>query len=146
MSMKSGRSIRLLCFCVLFLAGTGYGCQPAAVPVPTGTPGLILAGTHPLKDVQVTIYPAESSNSGPLNPMAFGISDDGGRFRLHSNGSLEGFELPEGTYRMTLESVGEFQLVWPADFADPRKTPLKKSWTPADSELILDVPEPRIVL
>ncbi len=104
---------------------------------------MILAGIHPLKDVQVSVYSDE--HPGDL-PVAFGISDDNGRLVLRQRDSLTGLQLPEGTYRFTIESVGEFQLVWPGEFSDPLRTPLKQLWAPDGSELILDVPEPKLTL
>lgn len=137
---------RLISRCLLVVVCIGLGCQSETDPAPGGTPGIVLAGTHPLKDVQITVYPDEPKGTADTQPLAFGITDDGGRFRLQSQGSLEVFVLPEGTYRITVESVGEFQLIWPAEFSSPQQTPLKKTWSSSDSELVLDVPEPRIVL
>ncbi len=144
--MKLSAMNRLIPRCLLVVACIGLGCHSETDPAPTGTPGILLAGTHSLKDVQITVYPDEPQGTADAQPLAFGITDDGGRFRLQSHGSLDGFDLPEGNYRMTLESVGEFQLIWPAEFSSPRQTPLKKTWSSSDSELVLDVPEPRIVL
>ncbi|MBL8816983.1 MAG: hypothetical protein JNL58_13220 [Planctomyces sp.] len=108
-----------------------------------GTVCVILAGIHPLKDVQVSVF---SDDRPEDQPIAFGISDDNGRLLLRQRESLSGFQLPEGGYRLTIESVGEFQLIWPGEFSDPLRTPLKQLWAPNGSELILDVPEPKLNL
>ncbi len=121
----------------IVMAASGCG---GTEEIEGGTPGIIRVGSTPLADVHVSVY--QSGNIAP-EPLAFGVSDSEGRFVLRRRGSLEGVWLEPGEYCCTIESTGEFQLLWPDEFQSPQETPLKVNWSSAEQELDLDVPEPK---
>lgn len=121
---------------VAIVAASGCG---GTEEIEGGTPGIIHVGSTPLADVHVSVYRPDATASEPL---AFGVSDANGRFVLRRRESLEGAWLEPGEYRCTIESAGEFQLHWPAEFQSPQDSPLNVNWSSAEKELDLNVPEP----
>ncbi|MHC2068801.1 carboxypeptidase-like regulatory domain-containing protein [Bremerella sp. T1] len=127
-----------LCFAAIALL-TLPGCgEPPAIP--GGTPGHLEADGQPLRDVRLTLY------DGAGQPQAFAVSDPQGNFQLRTEASLEGVHLDPGTYRVTVESAGEFHMVWPRKYQSPEKTPLVVEWTEEQEKIDLEVPTPKLSL
>lgn len=124
---------------LLSLCGmTGCGGPPG---IPGGTSGIVHVRNTPLRDVHVAIW---RENGGVPEPCAFGISDPEGRFQLRVPGTLEAVWLEPGDYLGTVESSGEVPMVWPSEYQDPKRTPLRITWEEGEESLELEVPEPRV--
>lgn len=132
--MHLRRSIVLTLFTSLL---TGCGPPPA---IPGGTPGQIHTAGQPLGEVRITVYGQDGQ------PQAFAVSDRQGNFQLRQEGTLEGVHLSPGTYRLTIESAGEFPMHWPKAYRSPTKSPLEINWNAEQSEIDLNVPAPKMSL
>jgi len=121
------------------LACTMIGCGPPPA-IPGGTPGKLHTDGQPLREVRVTVFDHDGQ------PQAFAVSDGQGNFQLRKEATLEGVHLPPGSYRLTLESAGEFRMLWPKNYRSPEKSPLKIEWTEGQTEIDLDVPAPKLSL
>jgi len=113
------------------------GCGPPPA-IPGGTPGKLHAEGQPLRDVRVTVYDPHG------HPQAFAMSDSQGNFQLRKEATLEGVHLPPGSYRVTIESAGEFRMHWPKEYRSPEKSPLEIDWTEEQTEIDLNVPTPQV--
>lgn len=121
------------------LAGVLVGCgQPPAIP--GGTPGTLHTEGQPLGEVRVTVFDHDG------HPQAFAVSDRQGNFQLREEATLEGVHLPPGNYRLTIESAGEFTMLWPKAYRSPKKSPLEIDWTAEQTEIDLNVPAPKMAL
>lgn len=116
------------------------GCGPAP-SIPGGTSGLLHADGTPLKEVRVTLFAAKDDST---QSIAFAVTDAEGAFQLREEATLEGVWLEPGEYRVTLESAGEFRMIWPREYTSPQQTPLKVAWTAEQTQLELHVPTPKI--
>jgi hypothetical protein len=128
--MQHLRHIMLLLVASAWLAGCG-GVRPVA----GGTPGTLSFGDQLLGDIQVSVHQLEGSS---LTRIGFGVTDRDGWFELMSNGAQGALWLTPGQYRFTLESAGAPVQI-PKEYRQPETTPLKISWSDADSELELKV-------
>lgn len=124
-------------FTLLACMFTGCGTPPA---IPGGTPGKLHTAGQPLGDVRITVFDHEG------HPQAFAVSDRQGNFQLRQESTLEGVHLQPGSYRFTIESTGEFRMLWPKVYRSPEKSPLKINWNAEQSEIDLDVPAPKMSL
>lgn len=127
--------------CLITLAAlSSVGC---GVPgdVPGGTAGFLQADGQPLPDVLVTVYPDTPSATEPLG---IGITDAEGRFELRTREPVAPLTLDSGSYRFTVESMGEIYMIWPREYADPSRTPLRQAVSSSNEELEINVPQPRI--
>ncbi|MEW4565417.1 carboxypeptidase-like regulatory domain-containing protein [Bremerella sp. JC770] len=130
---------RLLPITFVMLAGVLVGCgQPPAIP--GGTPGTLHTEGQPLGEVRVTVFDHDG------HPQAFAVSDRQGNFQLREEATLEGVHLPPGNYRLTIESAGEFTMLWPKAYRSPKKSPLEIDWTAEQTEIDLNVPAPKMAL
>ncbi|MEW4455206.1 carboxypeptidase-like regulatory domain-containing protein [Bremerella sp. JC817] len=120
----------MLCLAML------VGCGPPP-SIPGGTSGKLHADGVPLKEIRVNVFDSAG------NATAFAVTDGEGAFELRDEASLTGVDLAPGSYRITLESAGEFQMVWPHAYRSPTKTPLQVEWSPEQEQLDLNVPTPR---
>lgn len=132
--MHHARSILLA-----LVIGTLIGCGPPPT-IPGGTPGKLHAEGEPLGEVRVTVFDDE----GHL--QAFAVSDRQGNFQLRNETTLEGVHLSPGRYRLTIESAGEFRMIWPGAYRSPEKSPLIVDWMAEQAELNLNVPAPKMSL
>ncbi|WDI44415.1 carboxypeptidase-like regulatory domain-containing protein [Bremerella sp. P1] len=121
------------------LAFVLIGCGPPPT-IPGGTPGKLHSEGEPLREVRLTVYDHDG------HPQAFAVSDRQGNFQLRKEATLEGVHLPPGSYRVTIESAGEFRMLWPKAYRSPDKSPLKIDWTAEQTEIDLDVPAPKLAL
>lgn len=130
---------RIACvfICGAFLAGCGGPREIAG-----GTAGLLHTDGQPLSDVLVSVYRDGDSD---FKPLGIAITDSDGRFNLRTREPAAPLSLDSGTYRFTVESVGEVYLIWPSEFADRVKTPLKQSISSHDEEVAIHVPRPRVI-
>lgn len=121
------------------LASLFYGCgSPPAIP--GGTPGRIHTDGQPLGEVRVTVFGQNGQ------PQAFAVSDRQGNFQLRQEATLEGVHLTPGTYRLTIESAGEFPMLWPKAYRSPTKSPLEIEFQAEQAEIDLNVPAPKVPL
>lgn len=113
------------------------GCSQAP-ELPGGTRGTVRIDGKPLAEIQVTLFrePAEA-------PVAFAITRSDGQFELRALGTLEAAWLTPGEYRVTVESVGEHTIHWPAEYRDPRQTPLRQIVIDRHTALQIELPSPR---
>jgi hypothetical protein len=121
-----------LMLAVLAVALSGCGVQPVA----GGTKGVLRSGAVRPSDIQVTVHRLEG---GVWKAVGFGITASDGTFELVTPGAQGALWLTPGDYRCTLESVGWPGLI-PAEYLHEKTTPLKVSWSDAESELALDAP------
>lgn len=105
-------------------------------PVTGGTSGILHAGDDLLSDIQVTVHEVDGSST---RPIGFGVTDREGSFELVKNGAHGALILPPGDYRFTLESAGAPGQI-PKEYTQTGTTPLKVTWSAADSDLDLEVP------
>lgn len=123
----------------LALTLVSAGCGPT--PIAGGTPGVVHVAGGTLADVQVHLHRLEG---GLPARVGSGVTNVRGEFdciRADGSGPLR---LEPGDYVFTLESVGPTPLLWPPEYTDASKTPLKKTWAAADTRLEVHVPEPRM--
>ena len=120
---------------IVLLAGCG---PPPAIE--GGTPGTLHSEDQPLGEVRIMVFDLDG------NPQAFAVSDHQGSFRLRNEATLEGVHLSSGRYRMTIESAGEFRMIWPKTYRSPEKSPLEIEWTEDQTEIDLNVPPPKMAL
>jgi hypothetical protein len=133
MEVQNDRYLPLL---MIFVAAVA-GCGPR--PVAGGTPGSLRAAGKPLGEVEVTVHKLEG---GKWQAIGFGDVHSDGSFELVTTGARGPLALSPGEYRCTLESIGA-PIVIPADYAHVGLTPLKATWTAADSRLELSIAVPR---
>lgn len=79
-------------------------------------------------------------------PQAFAVTDHQGNFQLRSETTLEGVHLSPGSYRLTIESAGEFRMIWPKVYRSPEKSPLIVDWAAEQVEIDLNVSAPKLSL
>ena len=120
----------LRCLCLL-LAITATGCGP--VQIEGGTPGRLSSGGNPIRDVELSLYPAAAAQR-----IGYGVTGPEGDFHLITADSVGSLDLPPGSYRVTLESIGA-PVELPSVYADRQSTPLHVAW-PAGERIELDVP------
>ncbi|PQO31048.1 hypothetical protein C5Y96_11860 [Blastopirellula marina] len=130
---------RLLPIPLILLACLLNGCGPPPA-IPGGTPGRIHTEGQPLGEVRVTVYGQDGQ------PQAFAVSDRQGSFQLRQEATLEGVHLSPGSYRLTIESTGEFSMHWPKAYRSPTKSPLEIQFSAEQTEIDLNVPAPKMSL
>ncbi len=128
-------SITILTLLAVLLAGCG---PPPAIE--GGTPGKLHTEDQPLGEVRIMVFDLDG------NAQAFAVSDRQGNFQLRKEATLEGVHLSPGRYRLTIESAGEFRMIWPKKYRSPEKSPLELEWTEGQPEIDLNVPEPKMAL
>lgn len=121
------------------LAALLAGCGPPPT-IEGGTPGKLHTEEQPLGEVRITVFDLDG------HPQAFAVSDRQGNFQLRKEATLEGVHLSPGIYRLTIESAGEFRMIWPKKYRSPEKSPLELKWTEDQTEIDLNVPEPKMAL
>lgn len=117
------------------------GCGGDPPEIPGGTGGRIQAAETPLSDIFVQVYPDDAAAAQPL---ASSISDREGTFQLRTPQLDAPVQLEPGTYRATIESSGEIYLMWPREYADPMRTPLRFTVDSPEASIDLDVPDPAV--
>lgn len=75
--------------------------------------------------------------------VGFAVTNSVGEFRLLKPGATGKLYLPDGEYRITIESIGP-EINLPVEYLDPKSTPLQISWKSSTPELKLDVSPPSI--
>jgi hypothetical protein len=120
---------------VVILAAAGCGARP----VEGGTPGVLRAGSEPLAEIQVTVHQSENEASR-WEPIGFADTAADGTFRLLLRQATGPLQLPAGTYRFTLESVGS-PIRIPKELTRADTTPLQVSWSGEEPVLTLDLPQ-----
>ncbi len=123
------RSCLLLLFCLL-PAMAGCGPQPIA----GGTSGQFCVNGEFLGDVELSLYPADSSETR----AGFGVTTDDGWFQLVQEGANGRLLLPAGRFRVTVNSAGTEWPI-PADYTKPETTPLEIEWTGGIGSLNIDL-------
>jgi hypothetical protein len=120
--------------CITLLLAT-LGCSRDQ-SVPGGTAGVLrtAAGTG-LREVQINVHRAED-----LQLIGFGVSTEGGAFSLYQPQAKGALFLSPGEYIFTLESVAPESIPLPPLTRDPRRTPLRRTWTGSDKLLELQIP------
>lgn len=103
--------------------------------VPGGTPGVLRNATGGLREVQIHVHRADD-----LQVIGFGVSTEGGAFALYQPQGKGPLHLQPGEYVFTLESVAPEPIPLPRDTSDPRRTPLRRTWTSDDEVLELLIP------
>lgn len=121
----------ILLLIVLLLA---LGCSTDR-SVPGGTAGVLRNVTGGLREVQIHVHRA-----GDLQEIGFGVSTEGGAFVLYQPQARGPLHLPPGEYVFTLESVAPEPIPLPRETGDPRRTPLRRTWTNGDKVLELQLP------
>jgi hypothetical protein len=98
---------------------------PACGPAPTagGTTGTLTTDGHPVLDVQVTVFEADSGLK-----LGFAVTRGDGTFELVTPDAGAPLRLKPGSYRVTLESVGA-AIELPQDYLDAETTPLAFDWS-----------------
>jgi len=122
----------------LILSGMS-GCSERP-ELPGGTAGFVSCSGRPLAEVQVNGFRLLAS--GAFEPVGVGITDASGRFELRQSGSLEAVHLSPGDYRFTIESAGARYLVWPKEYTQPNRTPLRWNGS-SGADWVLEIPEPK---
>lgn len=121
---------------ISILAGCLSGCGSSAISR-DGSPGSLSFGTQTLSDICVVVHVQDGSE---FRSPGFGITNHEGSFHLLRTASQDALKLEPGEYSFTLESLGP-QIVFPADYLDPKKPPLKVTWTAEMASLDLRAPE-----
>lgn len=126
-----------------------YGCLSAYLLAGCGSRGDLSGGTsgflysegQPLADVMISVHHDGRSN---VRPLGIGITDWEGRFELRTEDLMAPLFLEPGTYRFTIDSIGEVYLAWSRNFSDPTTTPLIEEISSPEQPLVFDVPLPRV--
>lgn len=116
------------------LLSTNTGCGRSSAP--GGTEGLLRIQGASLPDIRLTVY---SLRGEATEMIGFGVTDDTGRFALHSPDATMPLHLVTGTFRFTLESIGP-PTTWSTDYQDPSTTPLEIILTENRDDIELNVP------
>lgn len=124
----------VLSACVL----TGCGSRRE---ISGGTVGLLRVDGQPVGDVLISVHHHEQVDARPLG---IAITDEAGRFELRTQDPVAPLSLYSGTYRFTVESVGDIYLEWPPAFSDPSDTPIVLNLTSSGQSLVIDVPRPKV--
>lgn len=124
---------RLVCVAALLIGSVG--CS-GSKPMTGGTPGTLHLGADPLREVQIHVHRTDDGQA-----VGFGVTTEGGAFELFQPGAAGPLHLEPGEYAFTLESLGPETIALPRDVQNPRRTPLRKSWTASDTRLDLVIPK-----
>jgi hypothetical protein len=126
---------------VLLCGAVMAGCGDPR-DAPGGTMGSLHAAGQPLPDVLVSAHRDSDAGEPPLGSA---LTQSDGSFTLRTAEPIGPLWLEPGTYCFTLESAGEVPLVWPAEFADAQKTPLKRTIVNRGEAVALQAPLPTVV-
>ena len=128
------QSLRLRLAVLVACAFGLAGCGPK--PITGGTPGTLAFEGKPVSDIRVTVH---RRHGGQSEPIGFAVTANDGTFALVTNEARGPLRLTPGDYCFTLESVGPPVRI-DKEYTKPDSTPLKVSWSAADTSLTLDVP------
>lgn len=119
----------------LVLALLYAGCSDVK-PVKGGTSGVLIVGSQPMSDMQITLY---KNGVTPPESVGFGVTTSAGRFELLQNGAIGPLHLAPGEYRCTVETAGA-PVDLPKEYLQPNETPVVIDWTGGESLLEVKVP------
>ena len=100
-----------------------------------GTAGTLRNSSGTLRDLRINV-----DQNGSTEPLAFGVTTDGGRFELYQPDAKGPLHLPLGEYAFTLETIGPEPIHLAPVFRDPQRTPLRKQWDDSQGNLDLAIP------
>ena len=123
-------------FILGILAGCLFGCDAPKVSR-EGSLGTLTFGTKVLSDMCVVVHRKDGS---VFQQLGFGTTDHSGSFCLLLAGGQDPLVLEPGEYYFTLESLGP-EIVFPAPYLKPERSPLKVTWTAEMTSLDLQAPE-----
>lgn len=125
---------RFLCLGLLALL---LGCGPR--PTKGGTPGTFQYGGLPSLDVQIHLHRPPA-----MEHVGFGITTADGKFQLVTSDAKGPLFLSPGEYIVTLESIGTDPVYFPAEYAHPTTSPLRRTWSASDTSLDIQIPAPTL--
>lgn len=105
-----------------------------------GTPGTLTIAGEKLPEIRLDFHRIEGDK---IETVGFAVTNAAGEFRLLKPGATGKLYLPDGEYRITIESIGP-EINLPVEYLAPKLTPLQLSWKSSTPELKLDVSPPSV--